>query len=177
MILQASKLNMLATQKVLLIEDNPGDAALVQILLGETEFQGCEVIHKDSLEAGLAAARMEENLLAILLDLKLPDSSGLPTLEKVVDAAPNSNIIVLTGTSDRELGLTAVRMGAQDYLVKGSFDAGILSRTLHFSIERNRVLKRLEETQVLAKVGSWEYDLKHGCLTASRESQGKLTPR
>ncbi len=160
---------MLATQKVLLIEDNPGDAALVQILLGETEFQGCEVIHKDSLEAGLAAARMEENLLAILLDLKLPDSSGLPTLEKVVDAAPNSNIIVLTGTSDRELGLTAVRMGAQDYLVKGSFDAGILSRTLHFSIERNRVLKRLEETQVLAKIGSWEYDLKHGCLTASRE--------
>ncbi len=166
---QASKVDMVTTQKVLLIEDNPGDAALVQIYLADTEFQGCEVIHKESLEAGLAIAREEENLLAILLDLKLPDSSGLPTLEKVVDAAPNSNVIVLTGTSDRELGLTAVRMGAQDYLVKGSFDAGILSKTLRFSIERNRVLKRLEETQVLAKIGSWEYDLQHKRLTASRE--------
>ena len=122
---QASKLDMVSTQKVLLIEDNPGDAALVQIYLGDTEFQGCEVIHKESLEAGLAVAREEENLLAILLDLKLPDSSGLPTLEKIVDAAPNSNIIVLTGTSDRELGLTAVRLGAQDYLVKGSFDESV----------------------------------------------------
>jgi PAS domain S-box-containing protein len=166
---QASKLDMVSTQKVLLIEDNPGDAALVQIYLGDTEFQGCEVIHKESLEAGLAVAREEENLLAILLDLKLPDSSGLPTLEKIVDAAPNSNIIVLTGTSDRELGLTAVRLGAQDYLVKGSFDASVLSKTLRFSIERNRVLKRLEETQVLAKIGSWEYDLDHERLTASRE--------
>lgn len=164
-----SKQAMVSTQKVLLIEDNPGDAALVQIYLGETEFQGCEVIHKESLEAGLSVAKQEDNLLAILLDLKLPDSSGLPTLEKIVEAAPNSNIIVLTGTSDQQLGLTAVRLGAQDYLVKGNFDAGVLSKTLRFSIERNRVLKRLEETQVLAKIGSWEFEVKDERVSASSE--------
>lgn len=157
------------SQKVLLIEDNPGDAALVKIYLEESEFQGYEVIHKETLEAGLSAAANEENILAILLDLKLPDSNGLPTLEKIVAAAPNSNIIVLTGTSDRELGLTAVRMGAQDYLVKGNYDADALTKTLRFSIERNRVLKRLEETQVQAKIGSWEYDSTNERLTASRE--------
>lgn len=155
--------------KILLIEDNPGDATIVQVYLSQTDFADCEIVHCDTLADGLQRIAAGEEFLAILLDLKLPDSLGLPTLQKVVEAAPLLNVIVMTGTSDTEMGLTAVQMGAQDYLVKNEFDADQLAKTLRFSIERNRVLKRLEQTQRLARIGSWDFDPSQSLLSASTE--------
>jgi PAS domain S-box-containing protein len=98
-----------------------------------------------------------EEFAAILLDLSLPDSRGFETLERLLAKFPQKNIIVLTGYADKEMGLRAVKAGAQDFLVKGAFDSEQLSKSLRFSIERTKFLKRLEETQRIANIGSWEY--------------------
>ena len=148
---------MVANNKVLLIEDNPGDARLVEIFLLESDLQHCEVVNKMTLQEGMDLLEQGENFSAIFLDLTLPDSSGFETLEKLIKKFPQNNIIVLTGRSDKDLGLKAVKAGAQDFLVKGAFDADELAKTLRFSIQRNKVLKRLEETQRIAHIGNWEY--------------------
>ena len=151
--------SMVVTNKVLLIEDNPGDAKLVEIFLMESDLQHCEVINKTTLQGGMDALQGEEEFAAIFLDLTLPDSSGFETLEKLISEHPQNNIIVLTGRSDKELGLKAVKAGAQDFLVKGAFDADELAKTLRFSIERNKVFKKTEETQRIAKIGNWNITL------------------
>ena len=148
---------MIANNKVLLIEDNPGDAKLVEIFLLESDLQHCEVINQTTLQGGMNLLEQGESFAAIFLDLTLPDSSGFNTLEKLVTSFPQNNIIVLTGRSDKELGLQAVKAGAQDFLVKGAFDADELAKTLRFSMQRSKVLKRLEQTQDIANIGNWEY--------------------
>ena len=155
--------------KVLLIEDNPGDARLVEIFLSESDLQHCEVINKTTLTSGLESLKSGEEYAAILLDLTLPDSRGFETLEKLVAQFPQNNIIVLTGLADKELGLKAVKAGAQDFLIKGAFDSESLAKSLRYSIERNKVLKRLEETQRIANIGNWEYYPGTETLSASDE--------
>ena len=156
--------------KILLIEDNPGDARLVEILLTESDLLDCEITHKETLLDALAALKVDDNYAAILLDLTLPDSRGFETLERLITHFPNNNVIVLTGLADKSLGLKAVRAGAQDFLIKGAFDADLLAKSLRYSIERNKVLNRLEETQRIAQIGNWEYipDLEN--FTASDET-------
>lgn len=143
--------------KILLIEDNPGDARLVEILLEESDFHECEIINKTTLGEGLEALD-QENFAAVLLDLTLPDSKGFETLEQLMEAKPDVNVIVMTGLAAKEIGIRAVQVGAQDFLVKGDFDADQLAKTLRYSIERNSVLQRLEEAQRIAHIGNWEYD-------------------
>jgi len=158
---------MVSTNKVLLIEDNPGDARLVEIYLAESDLQHCEVLNKITLHDGLEALKSGEEFAAILLDLTLPDSRGFETLEKLTAQFPQNNIIVLTGLADKDLGLKAVKAGAQDFLIKGAFDSDLLAKTLRYSIERNKVLKRLEETQRIANIGNWEYLPSTGVFNAS----------
>lgn len=153
----ASITSLVSANKVLLVEDNPGDARLVEIFLRESDLQNCKVVNATSLNEALTMLRTGEQFAAILLDLTLPDSRGFETLERLVAQFPQNNIIVLTGFSDKEMGVKAVKAGAQDFLVKGAFDSDQLAKTLRFSIERNKVLKRLEETQRIAKIGNWEY--------------------
>jgi len=155
--------------RLLLVEDNIGDAKLVEIYLLETDFHDCEVVHKTTLEEAMVSLASEGDFLAILLDLTLPDSKGFDTLERIISSYPRSNVIVLTGLSDQQLGLRAVKAGAQDFLVKGAFEANALSKSLRFSIERNRVLKRLEETQQIAHIGSWEYFPEEDSFSATDE--------
>ncbi len=146
-----------STNKVLLVEDNPGDARLVEIYLLESDLQNCEVVNKVTLADAIATLESTEEFAAILLDLTLPDSRGFETLERLLAKFPQKNIIVLTGFADKEMGLRAVKAGAQDFLVKGAFDSELLAKSLRFSIERTKVLKRLEETQRIANIGTWEY--------------------
>jgi PAS domain S-box-containing protein len=155
--------------KVLVIEDNPGDARLVEIYLAESDLHNCQIVHKTTLGAGLETLETGVEFAAVLLDLTLPDSRGFETLEKLASRFPQNNIIVLTGLADKELGLRAVKAGAQDFLVKGAFDSDLLAKSLRFSIERNKVLKRLEETQRLANIGHWEYHPGSGLFNASEE--------
>lgn len=161
--------SLTSMNKILLIEDNPGDARLVEIFLAESDLQHCEVTNKATLAAGLELLERGEEFAAVLLDLTLPDTRGFETLERLVARFPQNNIIVLTGLADKELGVRAVKAGAQDFLIKGSFDSESLAKSLRYSIERNQVLKRLEETQRIANIGNWEYHTATRTLNASDE--------
>lgn len=154
--------------KVLLIEDNPGDARLVELLLLESDFLDCDITNKKSLADGMTAME-EEEFAAVLLDLTLPDSRGFETLQTLMERFPNCNVIVLTGLSDKGIGVNAVKAGAQDFLIKGAFDGDLLAKSLRYSIERSTVLKRLELTQRIAQIGSWEYDSSTETFTADDE--------
>ena len=161
--------NIETHNKILLIEDNPGDARLVELLLMESDLDNCQINNKTTLADGLAALGESDDYAAILLDLTLPDSRGFETLELLLEQFPDNNVIVLTGLDDKRLGINAVKTGAQDFLIKGAFDADQLSKTLRFSIERSQVLKRLEETQRVAKIGNWEYNFDVEEFIASNE--------
>ena len=114
--------------KILLIEDNPGDARLVELLLAESDLLNCKITNKTTLADGIAALEGDDYFAAILLDLTLPDSRGFQTLEQLLERFPDDNVIVLTGLSDKNLGVKAVKAGAQDFLIKGAFDADLLSK-------------------------------------------------
>jgi len=157
------------SNKILLIEDNPGDARLVELLLMDTDLSECEITNSVNLADGMAQLEKGNDYIAILLDLTLPDSRGFETLEQLISKYPDNNVIVLTGLSDKSLGVNAVKAGAQDFLVKGAFEAEQLAKTLRYSIERRSALKRLEETQRIASIGNWEFDINSGEVSASSE--------
>ncbi|MBT8220730.1 MAG: response regulator [Bacteroidia bacterium] len=157
------------SNKVLLIEDNPGDARLVEILLQESDVVDCRIINKTTLQEGIEELKKHSDYSAVLLDLSLPDSFGIDTLENLIAQFPSINIIVLTGVSDKNLGIEAVKSGAQDFLIKGAFDAELLAKSIRFSIERSRIIERLEETQNIAKIGHWEYDTSTRSINVSQE--------
>jgi PAS domain S-box-containing protein len=140
--------------KILLVEDNPPDARLLQEYLTEPGGEAYEVEHVEDLRSGLerlAAGGLD----LLLLDLSLPDSHGLETFTRAHEGAPQLPIIVLSGLSDESVAIAALHEGAQDYLVKGQVDAHLLVRAMRYAIER----KRAEEA--LAK----ERDLFHSLLT------------
>jgi len=130
--------------KVLLIEDNPGDARIIKELLSEarTAFFEIEVAERlsDGLEA-LSARRFD----VVLLDLSLPDSSGLETLTKALPMAQHESIIVLTGLDDEDVAMEAVRKGAQDFLVKGQIDENLLPRAIRYAMQRKGAQEALQK--------------------------------
>src|SRR4051812_49624528 len=128
---------------VLLIEDNPGDARLIREMISEDERAPFTVHAADRLAAGLEHLSAGETAL-VILDLSLPDSHGLDTFSKVYAHSPAVPIIVLTGNDDDALALSAVKGGAQDYLVKSRLDRELLLRSMHYSIERKRYQVQLE---------------------------------
>ncbi len=142
-----SNLSNSEINKILLIEDNAADARMVELLLVESGMKHCELVVKKSLNAGLISLEEQDDYAAILLDLSLPDSFGFDTLNTVLQQFPNNNVIVLTGQQDRQLGLKALKMGAQDFLIKGNYDANVFLKTIRFSIERKKYLKKIEEAQ------------------------------
>jgi signal transduction histidine kinase len=122
---------------VLLIEDNPGDAELVQEALCKGKDGPFALEWVDSLSAGLAHMA-EKDIDALILDLALPDSMGLDTLRTVRAQRPDVPIVVLTGLYDNSLGVQAVSEGAQDYLVKGQIDGDLLDRAIRYATVRKR---------------------------------------
>jgi len=130
--------------KVLLVEDNPGDARLLEEDLRDVPGQEFELTHVERLEEASERLR-EEEYDVVLLDLSLPDSSGLDTVKRTFNEAPTMPIVVLTGLDDESLGLSAVREGAQDYLVKGQTQGRLLVRAIHYALERERLLEEREQ--------------------------------
>lgn len=124
--------------KILLIEDNPGDARLLRDALS-TARDASEVQWTDHLAKGLEMLE-RDRFDAVLLDLSLPDSRGFSTFEQLHRRAPRIPVVVLTGLDDEGLALQAVREGAQDYLVKGAVKSSTIPRIIRFAIERNRVM-------------------------------------
>ena len=134
------------TIKVLLVEDDPDDVLIINDMLDEATDSLFHVIDADRLEKGLGYLGQESFDVA-LVDLGLPDSQSLDTLDKIKSQAPDMPIIVLTGLSDEEVAFQAVREGAQDYMVKGSINSNLLERSIRYAIERKRTEKLLITTQ------------------------------
>ncbi len=154
-----------AVTRVLLVEDNPGDAELLRRMLGGSTAGTFEVETVYRLADAINIESVNDFDL-VVLDLNLPDSFGMDTLDAMRESAPIVPIVVLTGQNDERLGLEAMTRGAQDYLVKGEIDARMLSRSLRFAIERGRWRVEmyrhdalLAEAQEIAKLGSFSWDL------------------
>jgi len=134
------------TMKVLLVEDNPGDARLIREILKEARTVSFDVAHVDRLETGLRRLSTD-GIDVLLLDLSLPDSQGLETLARAHQSGSRAAIIVLTGLDDEKVAVEAVRQGAQDYLVKGRIDDNVLVRAMRYAVERKLASEALTESE------------------------------
>jgi phosphoserine phosphatase RsbU/P len=128
--------------KVLLIEDNPADARLIQIMLEGSGSDLFEIEAVERLSVGLE--RLNQGGFGVVLsDLSLPDSHGLSTFKELHARAPHVPIIVLSGLNDTSVAVQAVQEGAQDYLVKGQVNGQLLVRAMRYAIERKRMSEQL----------------------------------
>lgn len=167
---------------ILLVEDNPADARLVEIYLSESTMIDPTIVKTTELGKGLLMLE-EQDFDVVLLDLTLPDSSGFSTIKTMLDEFPEQTVIVMTGLEDETVALNSVKAGAQDFIVKGQFDSNLLSRTITYAIERHQLQRRLEdyakaiklneqrllEAQKMARIGNWEMDIVNNSMFWSEE--------
>src|SRR5580693_7481291 len=131
---------------ILLIEDNLGDARLLQEMLGEQGSHNIELTHVQCMSD--AEKYLSQRVVdMILLDLGLPDARGLSAIRRAHAAAPSIPLVVLTGLDDESLAKQALQVGAQDYLIKGQIEARGLLRALRYAVER----KSMEEALFVEK--------------------------
>lgn len=162
--------------RVLLVEDDEGDAFLVRELLLDAGSP-VELLRAHNLAE--AALLLPGQVDCILLDLGLPDASGLGALQTVLELAPHLAVLVLTGLSDEHRGTEAVAAGAQDYLVKGSIDGQLLTRAIRYAVERKRAdesMRRLYASEARAAENA---RLERGLLPLPllRSEQVRVVPR
>lgn len=129
---------------VLLIEDNPADIRWIEETLAEADDASFELAWANHLSAGLERLA-QGDIDIILLDLGLPDSQGLEAIPKIHQQASNIPVVVFTNTDEKHFSSKAMQLGVQDYLVKGNIDSHILTRTIHYAIERHRLVIDLEQ--------------------------------
>jgi signal transduction histidine kinase len=128
--------------RVLLIEDNPGDADLVRLRLVESQPDvKVDCVHRLA-DALLSLDREPPSL--VLLDLNLPDSRGSDTVRRVRERVPNVPVVVLSGQDDEALALKAMHQGVQDYLLKGDLSGKRLERAMRYAVERQSLLRSIE---------------------------------
>ncbi|MEV0165446.1 serine phosphatase RsbU (regulator of sigma subunit) [Nonomuraea fuscirosea] len=127
--------NLSQTLTLLLIEDDDGDAFLVEELLNQAQAPP-RIFRARNLRE--AKEQLTPQIQCVLVDLSLPDASRLEALEEVLALAPHTAVLVLTGLRDVHVGVAAVQSGAQDYLVKGDVDARLLARSIRYAMERKR---------------------------------------
>lgn len=136
-------MNNRSTIDVLLVEDNPGDARLIREMLNEAQDAQWRLVHVDRLDSAIELLASKQ-FDVCLLDLNLPDSQAQQTLSQLYTFF-QLPILVLTGLDDYEMGLAALKNGAQDYLVKGNFESASLVRAIRYALERNRLEQRFSK--------------------------------
>ena len=135
--------------RVLLVEDNPGDARLVRESLNDGLPGQFSVQVAESLTQALETLRTaSDEVDVVLLDLSLPDSQGLETYRAVHALAPAVPILVLSGLNDESIALKAVNEGAQDFLRKARVDGEVLPRAIRYAIERHRMLEQVRQLAI-----------------------------
>ena len=130
---------------LLLVEDNPGDAVLIKDMLEDISFSEKSLLLAKSLGEAISHAVSKKEITLILLDLSLPDCDGINTVRSIRSFFPDSAIIVLTGIHDEKLAISALRDGAQDYLIKGDFNTQNIKRLIRFAIERQHIITKLNQ--------------------------------
>jgi len=146
-----SQLPGIESRRVLLVEDDDGDAFLVRELLAEVDPR-FQLTVADSVDRVVASGELDR-YDCVLLDLNLPGTTGLDGLRAILRADAGAAVCVLTGLDDEHLGTLAVAAGAQDYLVKGKADGEVLVRAIRYAVERRRAeasLLRLREEELAA---------------------------
>jgi signal transduction histidine kinase len=144
---------MADTLRILLVEDNPGDARLCRELLREGFAEPFDLVHATTLADGIAALNQAPADVA-LLDLSLPDANGLGSVQEIAGRFPRLPIVVMSGLADEEVSLAALQTGAQDYLVKGQGDGTLIARAVRYAIERKRIELQLVEAKEKAELAS-----------------------
>jgi two-component system, NarL family, sensor histidine kinase UhpB len=156
--------------RLLVVEDNPGDYALLSEYLKMARISQGHTLHAPSITAASELVKKNEFDVA-LLDLSLPDSSGIDSVITLDRLLPEVPIVVFSGMSDVSTAMEAISLGAQDYLVKGEFDEKILDKTIHYSIERKKMLEKLRQSNeryelvnkaTLDTIWEWRFDLNSG---------------
>jgi len=137
--------------KILLVEDNAGDAFIMEESLAEIPDYSFNITKTETLKESVSKLR-ETNFDVVLLDLGLPDSNGLTAVESILELQLSFPIVVITGLDDNVTGNKAVEMGAQSYMVKGQFTSNSIFQTIQYSIERTKFLERIKANEAeLAK--------------------------
>jgi PAS domain S-box-containing protein len=149
---------------ILLVEDNPGDARLINEML-KNESAPFELETVGRLTAAFEKLKGSKYDV-MLLDLGLPDSQGIETMQKVQKLATDLPIIILTGLADEQIGIQAVEQGAQDFLIKWEASEAVLARTINYAIERKKADERLRKSEQHlelavngADLGLWDWDV------------------
>ncbi len=137
---------LLSELRLLLVEDNPGDADLLVHTLKMNGIAPAQIERAARLSEALGLLH-EQPVDAVILDLGLPDSAGLEALRAVRAETADAAILVLTGLDDEETGLAAVAEGAEDFLVKGCVDGPALARVLRYAVERQRSRRQVCESE------------------------------
>jgi signal transduction histidine kinase len=139
--------------RILLIEDNAGDARLTTELLREASVFTFECVRAENLERGLDLL-FEQEFHIVLADLSLGDASGIEIVERLHERHPTLPMIVLSGLEDETVAMNALQEGAQDYLVKGRGDGHLISRSIRYAMERKRAETQLIEAKNSAEAAS-----------------------
>jgi PAS domain S-box-containing protein len=168
---------------ILLVEDNPGDARLFKEFLTAFQAGRFAIHHIVTLAAAKEYLQEGGPCDVILLDLSLPDSTGLEIISQLQEAFSEKPMVVLTGTDDEQVGIDSLRAGAQDYLVKGQVDGRLIVRTISYAIERKRMgiererlLQELREAKesLELRVGLRTADLTRTVETLQGEIMGRM---
>jgi len=157
--------------QVLLIEDDDGDALLVQEYL----LEASAAVALERVRSITEAKPLLASAACVLLDLDLPDAHQLQGVHWLQENVPEVAVVVLTGLADEHLGAEAVRAGAQDYLVKGQVDGALLNRVIRYAVERRRfeeMQQQLREAQIYARENT---RLERGLLPSPVLSDPRLT--
>ena len=134
---------MFAELCILLVEDDAQDAALFMDMIHEQRRDIVVIVSPRLSDAVIRLRELRPDI--VFLDMNLPDSAGLPTISAIQHASPEIPIMVLTGLDDEETGMEALKMGAQDYLVKGETDGKTLVRAARYAVERKKLELQLKQ--------------------------------
>jgi PAS domain S-box-containing protein len=132
--------------KILLVEDNPGDVRLIEEMVKEAGAGQFELTVEGTLDGSLGRLR-KRSFDAVLLDLNLPDSRGIATMKSIQGNAMGIAVIVLTGLEDEAIAIESLKIGAEDFLIKGKCDGSLLVRSLRYGVERKRVEEKLRDSE------------------------------
>jgi PAS domain S-box-containing protein len=132
---------------ILMVDDDPGAYRLLKLILKESPKPVEFVVESAGTLADGLNSLAERNFDLVMLDLGLPDSNGVETVDKVCQAYPHIPVVVLTGLDDEEAGIQAIKKGASDYLVKGKYFRDMLVRTIRYALERKEVEQRSRQSE------------------------------